>query len=179
MKQPFVFSLMVWIMICSRVDLVIASTPEKSDPTDASQPDKVDDVTIGKWSITPDPRAVASGLFIKPRNLARNARLDLTVTEPTGVVRKRYPVRGGIPFHRGELQDPAKIRLVDDKGKNIPVQGKITAWWPEGTVKFLCVDFLIDLEANETQKFFLEYGTDVQPPDSSSLKISKQGGSVT
>ena len=69
--------------------------------------------------IEPDPRAVESGLYIRPVAAAKTARLDFAVTEPLGVARKACPVRGGLPFHRGELVDPKAIRLLDG-GREIP-----------------------------------------------------------
>lgn len=107
----------------------------------------------------PDKRAVESGLYIAPRPLAAKAQAAFTVTEPSGVARKRWPVRGAIPLFRGELKDASAIRLLDAAGKEIPVQGLATAYWPEKTIRFLCLDFLTDLGPNEEKHFTLEYGT--------------------
>ncbi|MCK6470728.1 MAG: hypothetical protein L6R28_03175 [Planctomycetes bacterium] len=117
----------------------------------------------GAGTITwkPDPRAVESGLYIQPQPAAKKATLAFTVQEPSGVARKRWPVRGGLPLFRGELSDASKIRLRDAAGKEVPVQGKATAYWPERTIRFLCLDFLVDLKPNESQSFTLAYGSDV------------------
>ncbi|MBM4042908.1 MAG: hypothetical protein FJ290_30835 [Planctomycetes bacterium] len=108
----------------------------------------------------PDKRAVESGLYIAPRPLATKAQVAFTVTEPSGVARRRWPVRGAIPLFRGELRDPNAIRLLNAAGKEIPVQGLATAFWPEKTIRFLCLDFLTDLGPNEEKRFTLEYGTE-------------------
>ncbi len=113
----------------------------------------------------PDKRAVESGLYIAPRPLATKAQVAFTVTEPSGVARKRWPVRGAIPLFRGELRDPNAIRLLDAAGKETPVQGLATAFWPEKTIRFLCLDFVTDLAPNEEKRFTLEYGTAVEPAD--------------
>ena len=98
------------------------------------------------FGIKPDPRAVESGLYIGPvAPVARDA-VAFTVTEPSGVARRRHPVRGAVPIYRGALKDPKSIRLIEG-GREIPVQGIATGLWPEGTVKFLCLDFLTDLKA--------------------------------
>ena len=68
----------------------------------------------------PDPRAVASGLYIQPRAAAKTASIAFTVAEPSGIARKRWAVRGGLPIFRGELKDPTKIRLLDAGGKAVP-----------------------------------------------------------
>ena len=118
----------------------------------------------GEWPSVvtwqPDKRAVDSGLYIAPQPLARKAQVAFTVTEPSGVPRKRWPVRGAIPMFRGELRDPNAIRLLDAAGKEVPVQGLATAFWPERSIRFLCLDFLTDLGPSEQKRFTLEYGTE-------------------
>lgn len=128
--------------------------------------------------IRPDPRAVESGLYIQPVELAKRAELPFAVIEPSGVDRRRGPVRGSLPFCRGELKDPKNVRLLDDAGREVPVQGFAAAFWPEGTVKFLCIDFLTDLEAGRTKRFRLEYGTAVKPNVKSALRVNRAGGRV-
>ncbi|MCK6497922.1 MAG: hypothetical protein L6Q38_00415, partial [Nitrospira sp.] len=109
----------------------------------------------------PDLRAVDSGLYIKPHAEAKKATLTFTVTEPSGVARPNWPVRGGLPLFRGELSDPSKIRLLDAAGKELPVQGGITAYWPEKTARFLCIDFTDSFKPGEEKTYTLEYGSEV------------------
>ena len=130
------------------------------------------------FGIEPDPRAVESGLYIKPVEAARKATLAFTVTETSGVARKQCPVRGSLPLFRGELLDAKQIRLLDDAGHPVPVQGMATATWPDGAVKFLCIDFLADLAAGETKRFRLEFGTDVRQPTDSPLQVTKDAAAV-
>ena len=122
---------------------------------------------------TPDPRAVRSGLYIAPRAPAKRERVTFTVTEPSGVARKNGPVRGAIPLFRGELADATKIRLLDAAGREVPVQGKATAYWPEKTIRFLCLDFLASLGPGEKQQFTLEYGSAVRAATRTPLTVSE------
>jgi hypothetical protein len=80
---------------------------------------------------------------------------------------------------RGELKDPRKIRLLNQRGEGLPVQAKATARWPEGTIKFLCLDFLTDLEPNQAKSFALEYGTEVESGAESHLQVKKDGQSLS
>lgn len=123
----------------------------------------------------PDPRAVKSGLYIKVRPGAEEAKVAFTVREPSGVARENWPVRGAIPLYRGELSDPSRIRLLDAGGKEIPVQGLATAFWPERTIRFLCIDFLTTLKPNEEKQFTLEYGSKVTPKSATALKVDGPG----
>jgi hypothetical protein len=123
----------------------------------------------------PDARAVRSGLYIAPRPPARRERVAFTVTEPSGVARKDWPVRGAIPLYRGELGDASQIRLLGDAGQEIPVQGKATAYWPEKTIRFLCIDFVTSLGPRQEKRFTLEYGSAVRPKAASPLKVTAEG----
>jgi hypothetical protein len=124
----------------------------------------------------PDPRAVKSGLYIEPQTAATKQTVTFTVSEPDGIARKSWPVRGGIPLFRGELADPSMVRLLDAKGNPVPVQAIATAFWPEKTVRFLCLDFVTDLAAKETASFTLEYGSMVPKVDSKVMVKSEQAG---
>ena len=139
--------------------------PKDANAMERALPPEVIVTPVGKGvlGITPDPRAVASGLYIMPRPAVKKATVKFTVTEPSGVARKNYPVRGSIPMFRGELPSAKTIRLIDDRGRQIPVQGLTTSVWPEGTVKFLCLDFLIDIGPKQTRTYTLEYGSAVKP----------------
>jgi len=125
--------------------------------------------------IEPDPRAVESGVYIRPAAPATRSSVAFTVSGPSGVARKRWPVRGSLPFYRGELASAKTIRLVGG-GHELPVQGLVTGVWPEGTVKFLCLDFLVDLAPGETKNFTLEYGTAVGSKATSGIRATGGGG---
>ncbi len=126
----------------------------------------------------PSPEALRSPLYIAPVPAATHERVTFTVTEHEGVDRQQAPVRGGLPFRRGELADPSHIRLLDASGRERPVQGLVTSYWPEGTVRWLCIDFTTDIAANQQQAFTLAYGTEVRPTSRSSLKVRQRGNGV-
>jgi len=137
------------------------------------------DVPATPWGITPDQRAVDSGVFITVHDPAATGQRPFSVTEPAGVARTNYPVRGGLPFFRGELADPSRIRLFDATSNSVAVQSFVTAWWPEGTVKFLCIDFMTDLEPGGTNSFTLEYGTNVPVYSPGTIAITTNGQTIT
>ncbi|MBM3891731.1 MAG: hypothetical protein FJ388_21665, partial [Verrucomicrobia bacterium] len=83
--------------------------------------------------------------------------LTLAVEEAAGVARVQWPARGGIPFGRGKLREPALVGLMDGK-REIPLQKKVLAVWPDGSVRWLLVDFLADVAAAQTARYTLEYG---------------------
>ncbi len=52
------------------------------------------------------------------------------------------PVTVGLPFPRGGLQDTGPLSLVGAAGRPIPVQSEALARWPDGSVKWLLLDFV-------------------------------------
>jgi len=106
------------------------------------------------------------------------AALAFSVSEPSGLKRLKWPVRGGIPFARGVLRDAGKVRLIDEHGRPVPVQTKVLATWPEGDVKWLLVEFLTDIDAGETKHFKLIYGSGIEPQTADTRVGTQQGGSI-
>ncbi|NQT38791.1 MAG: hypothetical protein HQ581_14950, partial [Planctomycetes bacterium] len=88
--------------------------------------------------------------------------VPLTVEEPSGVARTQWPVTSGIPFARGALLDDRATALFDAAGNEIPVQTEPLARWPDGSVRWLLLDFQLDLAANEKKSVTLRYGSAVR-----------------
>ncbi len=90
-------------------------------------------------------------------------RIKLTVEEPAGISRTNWPVTQGVPFGRGELKQGSNIRIVTGDGTVLPAQGlTLATWGPESEyIRWLLVDFQVDLAAGETKELYLEYGQDV------------------
>jgi len=98
-----------------------------------------------------------------PRETFRRAkgvyRVPLTVEEPSGLGRTAHPVTSGVPIPEGVLAEPDTVRLMDEKGKELPLQTQALARWPDGTVKWLLLDFQLDLKANGKRKPTLTFGS--------------------
>lgn len=88
---------------------------------------------------------------------AKADSVPLMVKEPSGIQRKGWPVTSGVPLPEGAVRNPANVRLLSD-GKELPLQTEVMSSWPDGSVKWLLLDFQIDLRANEERKLTLEYG---------------------
>lgn len=73
----------------------------------------------------------------------------------------RYPriaehMSVAVPFKRGELTDISKVCVFDGE-KKLPVQCKVTASYPDASVKYLLVRFVGDLPGNAGKEFQLDY----------------------
>ncbi len=90
-----------------------------------------------------------------------------------------WPVTTGVPFPRGSLASETNCRLVDDRGRECPLQSRVAATWDaaQTSVRWLTVDFI----ASPGRQYFLEFGPAVrraslpQPNDREQLKIVKTG----
>src|SRR5688572_13952419 len=85
-------------------------------------------------------------------------RIPLVVTENSGVARRGEIVTSGVPFPPGALPANTPVRLLDEQGKLVPLQSQTTATWRDGSVKWLLLDFLADVEPNGSRNFTLLTG---------------------
>lgn len=88
--------------------------------------------------------------------------IRMTVQEPAGVLRQQWPVTSGIPLAQGVLRDDQAAALFDAAGGEMPLQTETLARWPDGSIRWLLLDFQIDLKAKESRTLVLRYGPAVR-----------------
>jgi len=93
---------------------------------------------------------------------AATASVKITVEEPTGVGRTAWPVTSGVPLARGLLRDEKCVGLFSADGRQLPLQTEVLARWPDGSVRWLLLDFQVDLAAKDKKIFSLRYGPDTK-----------------
>ncbi|MEW6359511.1 MAG: hypothetical protein AB1696_24450 [Planctomycetota bacterium] len=106
--------------------------------------------------------------------------LDITIEETAGVARRAWPVTQGVPFPEGELKgaDAVALRAVD--GDELPCAARVTCRHPDGSVRWLLLDYQVDIEPQQTRTYRLEYGEGVAQKDlEEAIKISKEEGDLT
>ena len=69
--------------------------------------------------------------------------------------RAREPVTVSIPFARGVLADPDRLRICDG-GTELPSQRRTLSVWPDGSVKWLLVHLQPDLPGNSQKELGFE-----------------------
>lgn len=84
--------------------------------------------------------------------------VSFTVTEHDGVARRGFPITGGIPLARGTVTEASDLGLVDDRGVPVPLQTQATSRWPDGSVRWVLLDFPVDLVALQTREYRLATG---------------------
>jgi len=93
-------------------------------------------------------------LSLAPAHAAAQ-RVALTV-DRGGAASVSVPVRGGVPLPKGACPRAENARLLAD-GKEAPLQARGLAFWPDGSVKWLLLDFA----AEPGVDYQLEYGAQV------------------
>ncbi|MGQ9732531.1 MAG: exo-rhamnogalacturonan lyase family protein [Candidatus Zipacnadales bacterium] len=88
--------------------------------------------------------------------------VPVSLLEESGVARSATPISFGFPCPEGGIFDPARLRVLDVKKREIPAQFTVTAFWPDGSLKWVLVDFLTALQPGAEQIYTVELGRDVQ-----------------
>jgi len=112
--------------------------------------------------------------------VAHSGEIRLAVEEPAGVERQQWPVSSGVPFAQGALREEQATALFDAAGSELPLQTETLVRWPDGSVRWLLVDFQIDLAAKQKKTLTLRYGPEVRrAPVQNPVRITKRAdGSV-
>ncbi len=108
------------------------------------------------------------------------AEVRLTVSEPSQVARSNWPVTSGVPLPSGALRDADHAALYDDEGKQLPLQTEALVRWPDGSIRWLLLDFPISLQQGETARLTLRYGENDRPKKlDNPLRVAETDESVT
>jgi hypothetical protein len=74
------------------------------------------------------------------------------------------PLTIGVPFPRGSLRDVDVLVLGDGRGRSHPVQSTALARWPDGSVKWLLVEAVVDQLLRGRSNWELARAGDGEPP---------------
>lgn len=95
----------------------------------------------------------------EPRLLAaRPPTVKLMLGERLGARRVMEAVCSGVPFSKGVLAQNEPVHVETRDGKALPTQTRILACWPDGSVRWLLVQFLADCSSNAQTAYFLKSG---------------------
>ncbi|NOZ21544.1 MAG: hypothetical protein GXP25_10700 [Planctomycetes bacterium] len=103
----------------------------------------------------------------------KEQKIPLSVIEPTPFARKAWPVTSGIPFKQGMLAPGGYVHLVNARGGHVPAQFEAMAHWPDGSVRWLLVDFQADTQPGKPTEYVLETSPN-RPPIKPPLPIATE-----
>lgn len=89
-------------------------------------------------------------------------QIEAHILDPSGVARQAWPVSTGVPFAKGELKSARNVRALDAKGKELPSHADVRATWPDGSVKWVLMDFQTDIGPMERRHFAVDFGPRVR-----------------
>lgn len=105
--------------------------------------------------------------------------IELTISEPTGSPRQHWPVTSGIPFAQGALATAGDAALLDAAGLAAPAQCEATAFWPDGSVKWLQISFLCDTSPTPAKRFLRIGGPAAAPAPAVAVTVSETADALT
>ncbi len=73
--------------------------------------------------------------------------IPLLVEESAGIARVHEPVTVGLPLPQGMVLAPRCLTLWDANGFQLPLQANSLANWSDGSVKWVLLDFQVNIEA--------------------------------
>jgi hypothetical protein len=74
------------------------------------------------------------------------------------------PIRVGVPFAAGAFDGKAPLAVVGSDGVTRPVQTRATDCWPDGSVRWLLVDFVLPVDAGTPAEWRGELRTSTESP---------------
>lgn len=108
----------------------------------------------------------------KPAALARGSveekRVSVRIQAPRFAGGASWPVRCGLPIPAGELASGAQAAVTDAQGRRVPSQNRDLATWPDGSVKWLYLEFFHDFSRTPVGEYTVAYGNRVRaaaPPN--------------
>jgi len=107
-----------------------------------------------------------------------HAGFGLSLEDRLGIRREREPVTLGVPFPRGEVKDGSEITLVDEKGRQVPVQVEVLDRWSDGTAKWALLDFLASVPGSRPGKYLVKTGSPALSPESGEMPVRRNGSRI-
>lgn len=103
--------------------------------------------------------------------------IALHVGDRLGAARRREMVCSGVPFAQGKTQPDDPWHVETSEGQPLPTQTKVLGSWPDGSVKWLLVQFPADCPANSQVTYQLVPGPPPTPPQA--VNIDEDAEAVT
>ena len=93
---------------------------------------------------------------------------------------KRWPVTRGVPIPEGALRDVDGLGVSSPAGARVPAQFRVLGRWPDGSVKWVLVDFQADADPSGRVVYTITYETvgetsnlSASPPPASTVRITE------
>jgi len=88
------------------------------------------------------------------------AATAIHIWEPSNHPRHKWPITVSVPFASGAVREPRQVILRDPRAGQVRVQRRVLATWPDGSIKWLLLDFPLDLAPREQVDVAVEIARD-------------------
>jgi hypothetical protein len=135
---------------------------------------------VARSDLVRAPLAVLAALLLcATRGLGAPLRIELTIEEPAGVARNAEPVTVGVPLPAGAVRDLATLWIADAGGRRVATQTRVLERWPDGSARWVLVDFLAGVGAHETVTYTLRQGSPPATAAAPSVRASRTDAGYT
>src|SRR5437870_8775376 len=97
--------------------------------------------------------------------------VPLALEESAGVARHAWPASASVPLPRGRVQSPDKLWLAAPDGHAAALQARALERWPDGSVRWLLLDFLADVPAGKVATYTLREGAAPAPASGARVRL--------
>jgi hypothetical protein len=104
--------------------------------------------------------------------------LDISVKETAGLDLLR-PVTGGVPLAKGAAPEGIHFILLNKNNKAVPCQYEVLARWPDGSARWLLLDFQARPPVNGTEHFRLNWHTTAKAPQHPQSIKARRGKDIS
>src|SRR5262249_51934097 len=108
---------------------------------------------------------VLFAVLVAPAGAAPPLAVPLTLEESAGVGRNTWPATASVPLPRGRVPSADALWLAAADGRAASAQLRALERWPDGSVRWLLVDFLADVPSGGRATYTLRDG---KPPEHAS-----------
>ena len=105
---------------------------------------------------------LALGLACDAHAAPARLAVALGLGETAGVRREAWPAAASVPLPRGRLRDPG-LWVAAPGGRETAAQARVLERWPDGSIRWLRVDFLADVAAGGQATYTLHDGPPPHP----------------
>jgi hypothetical protein len=97
--------------------------------------------------------------------------VPLALEESAGVARHTWPASASVPLPRGRVPSADALWLAAPDGRAAPAQLRALERWPDGSVRWLLVDFLADVPSGGRATYTLRDGKPPKPAGGPRMRI--------
>src|SRR5438094_6500536 len=98
--------------------------------------------------------------------------VPLVLEESAGVARHAWPASASVPLPRGHVRRPDALWLAAPDGRAAPLQTRALERWPDGSVRWLLLDFLADVPAGKRAVYPLRDAAAPAPASGARVRLA-------